>query len=145
MKNTIITITCFLTLVSTSFGQSKLTKDEKVKAQIIVLETSGWDAWKNKNAEWFKTNATAEFLSINSEGISDKSQVIASISDCDVKSVSLKKFTFVRIHKEVVVMTYIANQDVVCGDNKLRMKVRATVNYVKRDDKWLEALYGNAN
>lgn len=141
MKNTLLNIICFLTLVSTSFGQSKSTKDGMIQAQIIALETSGWDAWKDKNAEWFKTNTTAEFLSINSDGISDKSQVIASISDYDVKSVLLEDFKFVRIHKEVVVMTYIANQDGICGDNKLTTKVRAIVNYVKRNGKWLEALY----
>jgi hypothetical protein len=141
MKHPLITITCCLTLVSISFGQSKFTKDETIKSKIIALEKSGWDAWKNKNAEWFQTNTTANFLSINFEGISDKSQVIESLAECDVKSVSLEDFKFVRIHDDVVIMTYIANQDGVCGDNKLTTKVRARVNYVKRGGKWLEALY----
>lgn len=141
MKNMLVTILCFLSIISICFGQSKSTKDETIKAQIIALETSGWDAWKNKNAEWFQTNTADEFLSINSEGISDKSQVIKSIPDCDVKSVTLEDFTFVRIYNDVVIMTYIANQEGFCGNDKLTTKVRATVNYVKHDDKWLEALY----
>jgi|GEM_PF-5528947 tetratricopeptide (TPR) repeat protein len=45
MKHPLITITCFLTLVSTSFGQSKFTKDETIKAKIIAIEKSGWNAW----------------------------------------------------------------------------------------------------
>jgi hypothetical protein len=141
MKQTSITIICILTVVSMSFSQSKLAKDKKIKAHLIALETSGWDAWKNKNAEWFQTNTTEEFLSINSEGISNKSQVIESISDCEVKSVLLENFEFITINDDAVIMTYIAYQEGICGENELTGKLRVRVNYVKHDDKWLEALY----
>jgi hypothetical protein len=141
MKHTLITIICFLAFVPVSFSQSKLTKHDKIKAHIIALEKSGWDAWKNKNVEWFQTNTTEEFLSINADGISNKSQVIKSISDCDVKSVMLENFEFIKINDETVILTYIANQEGFCGENELTGKLRVRVNYVKHDDKWLEALY----
>ena len=35
----------------------------------------------------------------------------------------------------------VANQVGNCGKNKLGKKIRASVNYVSRDGKWLEAFY----
>ena len=134
----------FITLVfnTTIFGQKITSTDAKLEAKIIDLEKSGWNAWKNKNAEWFKTNTTSEFLSINSEGVSDKAQVVKSTPiDCNVNSFSLDNFKFVILNENVVLLTYIATQDGECGGKKLTTKVRASVNYVKRNGKWLEALY----
>ena len=142
MKKTIIILISFLTIAANTFGQTKISKEEKVKEQIIALDKSGWEAWKNNNAEWFQNNTTEEFLSINSEGVSNKARVVKSISaDCDVKSFSLDNFKFVMLNENTVLLTYIATQDGECGGNKLTSKVRATVNYVKRGGKWLEALY----
>ncbi|WP_445736198.1 nuclear transport factor 2 family protein [Mariniflexile sp.] len=141
MKNTLMILTVVFTMATNTFGQTTSVKSEVLKNEIIALEKAGWDAWKNKNAEWFQTNTSEEFLSINSEGISNKSQVIASITDCDVKSVSIDNFGFVVIEKNVVLLTYIATQDGNCGNTRLAPKVRASVNYVKKRGKWLEAFY----
>ncbi len=125
-----------------SFAQTTISKNAKLEAKIIDLEKSGWNAWKNKDAEWFKTNTTEEFLSINSEGISDKDQVVKSTPiDCNVNSFSLDNFKFVIFNKNTVLLTYTAIQDGECGGKKLTTKIRASVNYVKRNGKWLEALY----
>ena len=116
--------------------------DKNIESQIISLEKAGWEAWKNNNAEWFQSNTTEEFLSINSSGVSDKEQVVNSTpTACDVKSVSIDNFKFVMLSENTVVLTYIAIQDGVCGEKKLAEKIRVAVNYVKRNGKWLEALY----
>jgi len=142
MKKTLIILIIFLTIVTNILGQTKVSPDEGLKEKIIALDKSGWEAWKNNNAEWFQVNTTEEFLSINSEGVSNKTQVVKSIAtDCDVKSFSLDNFKFVMLNENTVLLTYIATQDGVCGNNKLTTKVRASVNYVKHDGKWLEAFY----
>ena len=142
MKKTIIILISFLAIAANTFGQTKTSKEENIKEQIIALDKSGWEAWKNNTAEWFQNNTTEEFLSINAEGVSNKAQVVKSIAaDCDVKSFSLDNFKFVMLNENTVLLTYIATQDGVCGGNKLTSKIRATVNYVKRGGKWLEALY----
>ncbi len=140
-KTIIILISVFL-IVTSIKAQVNSSKQDRVKQHIIALEKSGWQAWKNKDVEWFKTNTTSEFLSISSSGISDKSQVIEStLTDCDVKSVALTNFKFVMLEDNVILLTYTATQDGICNSNKLAEKLRASVNYVKRDDKWLEAFY----
>jgi hypothetical protein len=110
--------------------------------QIIALERAGWEAWKNKDSSWTRDNVTEEFLLVNSEGVSDKAQVIKSTgTECEVKSFSLDNFKFVNLDKNSVLMTYTATQDGVCLGKTIPAKVRSSVVYVKRGNKWLEALY----
>ena len=142
MKNAwmFLIVICIATTVV--FGQTNMPDDKNIESQIISLEKAGWEAWKNNNAEWFQSNTTEEFLSINSSGVSDKEQVVNSTpTACDVKNVSIDNFKFVMLSENTVVLTYIATQDGVCGEKKLAEKIRVAVNYVKRNGKWLEALY----
>ena len=127
---------------TTAFSQKKMSNDDKVKAQIIAIEKAGWEAWKNKDAKWFQANMTEELLDVTSDGVFSKEQVVKSApTDCNVKSFSLNNFKFVMLSKDVALMTYTATQDAVCSGKKVPSQVRSTVNYVKRDGKWLEALY----
>lgn len=142
MKKTIMIIMLAVAAVSFAFGQTKMANNAKLQAQIIALETAGWEAWKNKDSAWTRDNVTEEFLLVNSESVSDKAQVIkATATDCAVKSYSLGNFKFVTLDKDSVLMTYTAKQDGVCSGKTIPANVRASVVYVKRGGKWLEALY----
>lgn len=144
-------IIAFLLFVCLAFstvaiGQNKSSKIESLKTQLIVLERSGWEAFKNKNANWFQVNTTDDFLSVSSSGISNKEQIIqATANGCDVKNVFIDDITFAMLNKQIVVLTYIASQDGVCGNNKLAPKVRASATYIKQRGKWLEAFYMETN
>ena len=141
MRKIIVFITV-LNLFTSAFCQTKISKEEKLKAQIIALEKAGWEAWKNKDATWFKLNTTEGCMWINSEGISNKTQMLKStVTDCDVKNVSIDNFKFVMLNKNAVLLTYTAVQNGYCGNNKLTEKIRASVNYVKHGNQWLEAFY----
>ena len=130
---------------SVALGQTTISKDSKVEAQIIALEKAGWEAWKNKDSSWTRDNVTDEFLLVNSDGVSNKAQVVKSTAtDCEVKSYSLDNFKFVTLDKDSALMTYTAMQDSVCSRKTIPANVRASVVYVKRGGKWLEALYMEA-
>lgn len=141
MKKLILLLAA-LQLSAVAFCQPKISKEAKLKAQIIALEKAGWEAWKNNNAAWFKTNTTEACIWINAEGITDKTQMIKSTStDCNVKTVILDNFKFIILNENAVLLTYVAMQNGYCGDKKLAEKIRASVNYIKRGGKWLEAFY----
>ena len=142
MKKMIMILAIAIGTLSIAFGQTKIANDSKLKGQIIALETAGWEAWKNKDSSWTRENVTAEFLLINSGGVSNKEQVIkATATDCEIKGYSLDNFNFVTLDKDSVLMTYTAKQDGVCNGKTIPAKVRASVVYVKRGAKWLESLY----
>jgi len=144
MKSTILISLIAFTAMTTSFSQSTMSKDDKLKAHIIDLENAGWNAFKTKDAGWFKVNTTDEYLQVTEEGITNKVEVINSLSDCQVKSFLLKDFKMVKFDKKTLVLIYTATQDGVCGGEKLPHKVQVSVNYVKRGGKWLEAFYMDA-
>jgi hypothetical protein len=142
MKTIMMILMIGICVSSFAFGQTKMATNSKLEAQIIELEKAGWAAWKNKDSSWTRDNVTEEFLLVNSEGVSNKTQVIKSTAtDCEVKSYSLDNFKFVTLDKDSVLMTYTALQDGVCSGKTIPANVRASVVYVKRGGKWLEALY----
>src|SRR6478752_4631262 len=115
MKKMTMVILIAIAAISFAFGQTKMSHDSKLEAQIIALERAGWEAWKNKDSSWTRDNVTEEFLLVNSESVSDKAQVVKSTgTDCEVKSFSLDNFKFVNLAKDSVLMTYTATQDGVC-------------------------------
>ena len=60
---------------------------------------------------------------------------------CNVTSAVIDDFKFVLLNEHTVLLTYVAVQDGHCGNKKLPNKIRASVNYVKRGEKWYEAFY----
>lgn len=141
MKSFILLVS-ILSICSATFCQSKPSTNEKLKTQIIELEKAGWKAWNDKNISWFQNNTTEECIWVNSDGIMNKTEMIKSTSSgCTVKSYSLDSFQFTKLNNNTILLTYIVFQDGYCGDNKLPSKIRASVNYVNRNGKWLEAFY----
>lgn len=142
MKKSIIILFTFLSSTMVTFGQSKSIKNENLKNKIIALEQGAWEAWKAKDSSWTKINATEECLWAVGNDLNNKAKMMKSLAtDCDVTSFSLSNFQLVKLNDAAVVITYVATQDVHCGTNKLPNKMRASVNYVKRNGKWLEAYY----
>ncbi len=127
---------------SVAFGQTKMSKDSKVEAQIIALEKAGWEAWKNKNAAWYQTNLAEDALQVNGGGVLNKSQIVkVAGTDCEIKSFSLDNFKFLMLDKNSALITFTGKQDGVCNGKTIPATVYSTSVYVKRGGKWLNALY----
>src|SRR5882757_3025962 len=131
-----------VTASSASFGQAIPMRNDVAQAKIITIENAGWNAWKNKDSRWYRDNTTKDVLWINADGITDKVRFLKDLpTDCDVAGFSLANYRFGVSTADTIIMTYTATQDAVCGGKTLPKKVRASVVYVRRGGKWLEALY----
>lgn len=145
MNNLLVLVVMLLTSAGAAYGQTTNKVDKALEAKIIALDKQGWEAWKNNDATWFKENTTADFVSISSDGISSRAEVIKSTTtDCKVSAFSLANFRFVELDKNAVLLTYTATQDAVCGGKKAPATLQVAVNYVKRGGRWLEAMYMQA-
>lgn len=145
MNRIVLMVLCICSIVHGSSGQATNAKDEKLKAAIIALDIDAWNNWKNKDVKAFQAGTIDEFVSISSDGISTKEEMITTaFVDCNVKSFSLHDIEFVKLNKKTVLLTYSAKQDAECDGTKLSPDVWATVTYVKRGGKWLEAIYMEA-
>lgn len=142
MKKTTLALMLFLGAQFMSFGQSKNVHHEGLKEKIIALEKEAWRAWQNKDPKWYTENATEECLWVTPAGVSNKTDwVKTGASACDVKTYSLANFQLVSLSDNAVVITYTATVEAICGNYQLPNKMRASVTYVKRKGKWLEAFY----
>jgi hypothetical protein len=144
----LLALTLALTLVTVPTYANAQTEDideGTLEKQIIELDKQGWEAWKNNDSNWFIENTTESFQSISSDGISNKIDVVTSTpTGCHVASYSLTDFNFTKLDENAVLLTYTATQDAVCGGEKAPSSLTVAVNYVKRDGKWLEAMYMQA-
>lgn len=142
MKKQMMLLLVGVCTLPVAFSQTGMAKKSTAEAQVIAIEKAGWQAWKNKDAAWYKTNLASDFLMVNGDGVTNRSDIIKSIATgCQVKSFSVDNFKFVALNENAVLLTYTAMQDAVCNGKTLPSKVRSTVNYVKRGGKWLEAMY----
>ncbi len=142
MKKIMMVLMIAIGVSSVAYGQTKMSKDNKVETQLIALEKQSWEEWKNKNGNFFQTLLTDEAVNVGVGGLSNKSQIVKSTSsDCEIKSFSVDNFKVVMLDKNVALLTYAAIQDGVCGGRTIPAKVFASSVYVKRGGKWLNAFY----
>ena len=147
MKNRLVSILAFglLAVSPATFAQAENATLKALESKIIALDTQGWEAYKNNDPSWFKNNTTEGFISISSDGTSNKAGVLKSIAnDCKVASFALANFKFVMLDKNAALLSYTATQDAICGGKKAPTNLQVAVNYVNRGGKWLEAMYMQA-
>ncbi len=142
MKKLMMILMIAIGVSTVAFGQTTMSQDSKVEAQIIALEKAAWESWKNKNAAWFQANLAEDALQVNREGVLNKSQIVkVAGTDCEIKSFSLDNFKFLMLDKNSALITFTGKQDGVCSGKTIPATVYSTSVYVKRGGKWLNALY----
>lgn len=130
------------TASTAAFSQAAKASNPKVAAQLIALETAGWEAWKIHDVSWAKANLADDFLLNTSSGTMTKAQYLKNtLKECQVKSYSLSDFKVIMLDANVAQMTYSVTESAVCDGNPTTPKVRSVANYARRNGKWLGVFY----
>jgi uncharacterized protein (TIGR02246 family) len=141
MKRSIIALALLTLVVTFALGQMK--RNDSVEAQIVALEKSAFEAWKNKDRKFFEDHMSeaGQYLDLN--GVGGKEQYIKAIIDnnCTVTRYSLDNTKVSMLSKDVALLTYRYAHDVVCGGHPEASPLWASTVYVKRGDKWLIAFH----
>lgn len=141
MKRSIIAL-ALLTFVATfALGQTK--PNDSVEAQIVALEKSAFEAWKNKDRKFFEEHMSEDGQYLDLNGVGGKAQYVKAIidNDCKVTSYSLDNTKVTMLSNDVALLNYRYAHDVVCGGNPEASPLWATTVYVKRGGKWLIAFH----
>jgi len=141
MKRSMIALT-LLTLVATfAFSQTK--PNNSVETQIVALEKSAFEAWKNKDRKFFEEHMSEDGQYLDLNGAGGKAQYVKAIidNDCTVSRYSLDNTKVTMLSKDVALLTYRYAHDVVCGGNPEASPLWASTIYVKRGGKWLIAFH----
>ena len=116
---------------------------DTLQQRLIATEKRSWEAWKNMDAGFFRLFLSEDHMDVGGYGVLSKTEVLKSIEQkvCAVSSYEVSDFRFARLSGDTAVLTYRAKQDTKCGGNAVPSPVRVTSVYVRRNGKWLNAVF----
>lgn len=141
MKKILMILMIAVGVSSVAYGQSKMSKDAKIEAEIIALEKQAWEEWKNKNVSFVKNYVADDALYVYADGVIGKTKIVDALPTCDLKSFTLDNFTFRMLDKNSALLNYTAAQDATCYGKKQPTNLRVNSVYVRRGGKWLSLSY----
>ncbi len=109
------------------------------KDKLIKLETESWEAWKNRDGKFYETFLSGDHVEIGFSGVSDKAEVVASVSskNCVVKNYTVNDFSLTLFDNNTALLTYKATQETICSGKPLPTPIWISSPYQKRNNKWL--------
>jgi hypothetical protein len=113
---------------------------KELERKLIANEKSLWEAAKNKKADVFKKNLTADAFQIDQSGVAAKADIEKGINGCDMKDYSLSDFKLTSISGSAALLTYKANTHGTCGGQPIPETVYASSLWVTRGGRW-QALF----
>jgi hypothetical protein len=124
-------------------GQTAQTGESSITESLTSLEKQSWEAWQKRDGKFFQHFLSDDHLEVGFNGPATKAQVVAFVGSptCTVKNYSVDKFKVVMLDEKTAVVTYHAEQDITCNGTAVPSPVWVSSLYVKRDGRWLNALY----
>ena len=143
MKILFVTTVFVLAFGTLTFGQAKNGSNDKLKETLVDLEKRSWEAWKDRDGKFYQDFLSDDHQELGAGGVSTKSEIVPFVGSnvCTVKSYSVDSFTLTVFDKNAALLTYHAVQDTSCGGSPVPSPVWISSLYVKREGKWLNALY----
>jgi uncharacterized protein DUF4440 len=115
----------------------------ELRSQLEDLEKQSWVAWKNRDGAFFERFLSEDHVELGPRGASNKAEVVATVNSprCVVASFAVDTFSFTQFNEDTAMLAYHARQDTECSGKPLPSPVWVSSLYVKRNDRWLSALY----
>jgi hypothetical protein len=113
------------------------------EAQVRALEADSWVAWKNHDGAFFERFLSDDHVEIHGDGVAGKAAVVAGVRSpaCVVRSYSLGPLSLTRVAEDAILVTFRAEQDTRCGEQKVPSPVWASSLYARRMGRWVNVLY----
>jgi hypothetical protein len=135
-----------LTLMTVAAGASLAGETDNsaaTKEELITLEKQSWEAWKSRDAEFFKKFLSDDHVEMGFAGPASKSDVVAIVGSpvCVVQSYSVDRFTVTLLDNNTALVTYHAAQDTSCNNKPVPSPVWVSSLYLRRNNRWVNVLY----
>jgi hypothetical protein len=116
------------------------------KEAVLALEKSAHDAFKNKDAKFWETFLTNNFVGYGEGGRLDRAAAMKAYAgaDCDIKSTTLSEENMTAYGTDAAIITAKVTTDGTCGGKKLPAESWSATAYVRDGDKWKAAFHAQA-
>ncbi|PZR74916.1 MAG: hypothetical protein DLM52_08600 [Chthoniobacterales bacterium] len=119
------------------------TSKEDLKHDLVKLEKQSWEAWKNRDGKFYENFLYDDHVELGTGGPFNKSSVVSFVGSpvCAVKSYTVDHFELTTFDANTALLTYHAAQETTCSGKAVPSSVWVSSLYVRRDGRWLNALY----
>jgi hypothetical protein len=141
---TLITISLLLfVFASPAFGQVKQSGADALKKTLVSLEKQSWEAWQKRDGNFFEEFLSEDHIEVGFGGLTNKATVVAGVASpiCMVRSYTVDKFELTILNTNTALLTYHAAQETSCGGSPVPSPVWVSSLYVRRGNRWRNALY----
>ena len=116
---------------------------DSLEQLLTDTERASWVAWQHRDGKFFASFLSDDHVEVGTTGLANKAQVVAFVSSpmCVVKSYSVDRFQLTRFDANTALLTYRAEQDTMCGKTAVPSPTWVSSLFVRRNGKWMNALY----
>ena len=109
-----------------------------LRETIIEIERSAWDAWKRKDASFFRNNLLPDAAYVSAVGVNTREEIARQIEtdDCKVEGFSLRSQQVRELSPDVALLTLRATSDVTCASGPVHSDVWSSTVFVRDGDSW---------
>jgi len=101
------------------------------------LEKSAWEAYKNKQADAFKTLLSKDYCGVYADGVKTLDREVADMAKTDLRDYSFADVKVMFPHPKVAVITYKATQHATSGGQDVSGTYNSGSVWVKEGGKWV--------
>lgn len=116
---------------------------DPLKDTLVGLERRSWEAWQRRDGAFFQVFLSDDHVEVGFRGVTRKAAVVTSVASpaCVVHSFAIDSFELTRLNPNTALLTYHAAQQTLCNGHPVPSPVWASSLYVRRGDRWLNAMY----
>ncbi len=105
---------------------------------LMTLERSAYEAWKNKDINFWDGFLTSNVVVLDPTGKMDKAAIIKQFSgsDCEVKSEEFSEPKVNQLGPDAAVITHKVTRDATCGGQKLPASAWVATMYIREGGEW---------
>jgi len=122
-------------------SSAKPAKSASNETAITDLETSAWEAYKNKQADAFKKLMSKDYSGEYAEGIKNLDTEVADMAKADLRDYSLADMKVVFPSTDVAVITYKSTIQQTSEGKDMSGTYNSGSILVKKGGKWLEIFH----
>jgi hypothetical protein len=143
-KQFILSCVMLIAVVPVCLAQTSPAKPAKSASNetaITHLETSAWEAYKNKQADAFKKLMSEDYCGEYAEGIKNLDREVADMAKTDLRDYSLADMKVVFPSADVAVITYKTTIQQTSEGKDMSGTYNSGSIWVKKGGKWLEVFH----
>ena len=144
MRTKYLLLAAGLFAVGSLLAPASATAQDDLTKQLASIEQSLWKAWAEGDVGPFQKHLTVDHINIGDWGMTTGKEAVLGIvaaPPCDVTRYELDDWRAIRLSDDTAVLTFEAEQEVVCNGTTIASEAVASSVYVMQDGVWKNAVY----